>query len=181
MRRARIVTLGHSNRTLSAFLDLLRTHGIAVIADVRKLRGSRAFPHFSETSLRRALQRMQIAYVPIPELAGRRKRSADPEPRSCWRNAGFRNYADHMRTAEFRAGVRALLRLARRGRVAVLCAEAVPWRCHRSLIADHLVVEKGRRVDELAGDRLRPHRLTACARVVRGRLRYDLPRKSPAR
>jgi uncharacterized protein (DUF488 family) len=171
-RAARIVTVGHSNRTLREFVDLLVSEGIEVVADVRRLRGSNAMPHFNERRLRTALARAGIGYLPIPQLAGRRAKSADPMPRPCWKNRGFRNYADHMRTGEFRDGIRALLALRRR--VAVMCAEAVPWRCHRSLIGDYLSVEKKRRVDELVGDRRRPHRLTACARVVGGRLRYDL-------
>ncbi len=175
MRPARIVTVGHSNQTLRQFVDLLRTHRVDLVADVRKLRGSRAMPQFNQGRLSRALSRAGIAYLPIPELAGRRPKSKDPSPRPCWRNRGFRNYADHMRTGEFRAGVRRLLLEARHRRAAVLCAEAVPWRCHRSLVADFLVVEKKRRVDELVGARARPHRLTTCARVVRGKLSYDLP------
>jgi len=173
--RARIVTVGHSNRTLRDFVELLREQRIGLVADVRKLRGSRALPHFNEPRLARALSAAGIGYAAIPELAGRRGKSPDPSVRPCWRNRGFRNYADHMRTAEFRTGVRRLLAASRNRRTAILCAEAVPWRCHRSLIADFLVVEKKRRVDELVGDRARPHRLTACARVVRGKLSYELP------
>ena len=168
-----ILTVGHSNRSLREFVELLREHRVAIVADVRKLRGSRAFPWFDEPRLKRALKRAEIDYVPIPELAGRRGKSATPSPKPCWKNRGFRNYADHMRTGEFRAGIRKLLAL--KGRVAVMCAEAVPWRCHRSLIGDYLVLEKKRRVDELVGARVRPHRRTACARVVRGHLTYDLP------
>jgi uncharacterized protein (DUF488 family) len=167
--------LGHSNLTLRDFLAVLEAHRIALVADVRKLRGSRAFPHFGERRLRAALERKEIGYLPIPELAGRRGKSADPSPRPCWQNRGFRNYADHMRTLEFRAGIRKLLVAGRRTRTAVMCAEAVPWRCHRSLIADYLVVQKKRRVDELVGKRARPHRLTVCARVARGKLTYELP------
>src|SRR5207245_6983393 len=141
---------------------LLRGQRVAAVADVRKVRRSQAFPHFGERPLRRALKRAEIDYLAIPELAGRRKKSATPAPRPCWRNAGFRNYADHMRTAEFRAGIRKLLGLARRSRTGVMCAEAVPWRCHRSLIADYLVVQQTRRVDDLVGDRLSPHPLTMC-------------------
>jgi uncharacterized protein (DUF488 family) len=146
---------------------------VTVVADVRKLRGSRAFPQFNEARLKRALKRAEIDYVAIAELAGRRPRAASPSARPCWKNRGFRNYADHMRTDEFRDGIRKLLRL--RGRVAVMCAEAVPWRCHRSLIGDYLAVEKKRKVVELVGNRARPHRRTVCARVVRGHLTYDLP------
>jgi len=170
--------LGHSNLTLRDFLALLGAHRVGLVADVRKLRGSRAFPHFNERRLRAALERVGIRYLPIPELAGRRGKSADPSPRPCWQNRGFRNYADHMRTPEFRSGVRKLLAAARGARTAVMCAEAVPWRCHRSLIADYLVVQKKRRVDELVGKRARPHRLTVCARIVRGKLTYDLPRSA---
>ncbi|HYY53567.1 MAG TPA: DUF488 domain-containing protein [Myxococcales bacterium] len=174
-RAARVVTVGHSNRALGDFLALLRDQRIGVVADVRTVRGSRAMPQFGERRLRAALERAKMEYVPIPELGGLRKKSAIPSPRPCWRNAGFRNYADHMRTTEFRTGIQKLLALARRSRTAVMCAEAVPWRCHRSLIADYLVVEKRRRVDELVGDRARPHRLTVCARIERGRLTYELP------
>jgi uncharacterized protein (DUF488 family) len=169
--------LGHSNLGLREFLEILRAQRIGLVADVRKLRGSRAVPHFGERRLRAALERAGIAYLAVPELAGRRGKSADPSPRPCWQNRGFRNYADHMRTPEFRAGVRILLTAARSvSRAAVVCAEAVPWRCHRSLIADYLVVQKRRRVDELVGKRARPHRLTVCARIQRGNLTYDLPR-----
>jgi uncharacterized protein (DUF488 family) len=173
--RARILTLGHSNRALPDFLALLRAHEVKTLADVRTLRASRAMPQFGEGRLRAALKRSAIRYVAIPELGGLRKKSAQPMPRPCWRNSSFRNYADHVGTAEFRAGIIMLLKEARRGRIAVMCAEAVPWRCHRSLIADWLTVEKHRRVDELVGDKPRPHRLSVCARVVRGHLRYDLP------
>ena len=172
----RILTVGHSTRTLAQFVALLAETGVAILADVRKLRGSRAFPHFAEAALRRALAKASIEYEPIPELAGRRSKSKEPRPRPCWRNVGFRNYADHMRTPEFRRGVRRLLALARRGRVGVMCAEAVPWRCHRSLVADWLVIEEKEPVDDVIGTGRRPHRLTACARRVRGHLSYQLPR-----
>ena len=171
--RPKFVTVGHSNRTLRDFVALLLEHQVTLVADVRKLRGSQAMPQFNERRLRTALARASIDYVAIPELAGRRTKAEHPSARPCWQNRGFRNYADHMRTDEFRAGVEKLLAL--RGRVALMCAEAVPWRCHRSLIADWLAVEKKRKVEELVGDRLRPHCPTACARVVRGHLTYDLP------
>jgi uncharacterized protein (DUF488 family) len=170
------VTVGHSTRPLQDFLRLLSASGIAVLADVRKLRASRAFPHFAEAPLSRALEKASIRYEPIPELAGRRPKSPDPQERPCFRNAGFRNYADHMRTAEFRRGARRLLSLAREGPLAILCAEAVPWRCHRSLLADWLVIERKEPVDDLVGNSRHPHRLTACARRVRGHLSYQLPR-----
>ena len=175
MTAARIVTVGHSNRTLREFLDLLLAFRVRRLADVRKFRKSLAFPHFNEARLRAALKRADIAYSPIPQLGGRRLKSLNPSPRPCWRNSGFRNFADHMRTDEFLEGIRALLAEARRGRTAVMCSEAVPWRCHRSLIGDYLTVEKKRAVEELVGNRARPHRLSVCARIERGHLTYDLP------
>jgi uncharacterized protein (DUF488 family) len=175
VRPANLITVGHSNQTLAAFLALLRENGVRVLADVRTLRRSRAVPQFNEARLRSALGRRGIRYLAIPELGGLRRKSAHPSPRPCWRNSGFRNFADHMRTDEFIVGIRNLLREARRGRTALMCAEAVPWRCHRSLIADSLVAVKRRRVDELVGKRARPHRFTVCARVRRGKLSYDLP------
>ncbi len=174
MRAAHIVTLGHSTRTMRDFVDLLKVNGVGLVADVRKLRGSRAFPRFDEPRLRRSLQRARIDYLPISELAGRRPRAARPMERPCWRNPGFRNYADHMRSPEFRAGIRKLLAAGRGRTAAVLCAEAVPWRCHRGLIGDYLAVERRRRVDDVVGNIRRPHRLTACARLVRGHLSYQL-------
>jgi uncharacterized protein (DUF488 family) len=180
MRPARIVTVGHSTRPSSAFVDLLRRNGVQLVADIRKLRASRAFPWFAERPLRVALRAAGIDYLAIPELAGRRPKAANPQPRPCWRNAGFRNYADHMRSEEFRLGTKKLLAAARGRTVALLCAEAIPWRCHRGLVADWLVVEKKRRVDDLVGARREPHRLTACARIAGGRLTYQLPaRRSP--
>jgi uncharacterized protein (DUF488 family) len=174
-RPAQLVNVGHSNRTLEELLDLLQAHGVKLLVDVRTLRGSRAFPHFDEERLRPALRKAGIAYAVAPLLAGRRGKQPTRWEPPCWQNVSFRNYADYMRTPEFRAGIRALLLKARRRRTALMCAEAVPWRCHRSLIADYLVVHKKRRVDELVGTRPRPHRLTVCARIADGKLRYDLP------
>jgi len=126
-----LFTIGHSTRSLEEFLDLLREHGIGLLADVRRYPGSRRYPHFSRESLERATN-----YLHMPELGGRRQPLPD-SPNSGWRNDQFRAYADHMATAEFRAAVDALL--ARPERAVVMCAEAVPWRCHRNLLADELV------------------------------------------
>ena len=133
----------------------------------------------SEANLAQALHLLNSDEVQNKLAAGNGRAdllAKDPRPHPCWRNASFRNYADHMRTPEFRRGVRRLLALARRGRVAVMCAEAVPWRCHRSLIADWLVVEEEKPVEDVVGTARRPHRLTACARRVHGHLSYQLPR-----
>src|SRR5438094_8267429 len=109
---ARILIVGHSTRTLAQFVALLAQNGVALLADVRKLRGSRAFPHFAEAPLRRALAKVSIEYEPIPELAGRRPKAKNLRPRPCWRNASFRKYADHMPMTGFRRVVLRVLGVA---------------------------------------------------------------------
>ncbi len=130
-----IWTIGHSTRTLEEFLALLADNGIEALADVRRFPGSRRFPHFNAEALAHALDKAGVEYVPFPELGGRRKPRAD-SPHTQWRNAAFRAYADYMDTEEFRVGIERLAALAREKRTAVMCSEAVWWRCHRRLISD---------------------------------------------
>jgi len=159
-----VYTVGHSTRTLDEFLDLLVQHGIAGIADVRRYPASRRHPHFAREALSRALAERGIAYDWLPELGGRRSSRAD-SPHVAWRNAAFRAYADHMDGDEFRLGLDRLLSLATARSTAVLCAEAVPWRCHRQLFADALVA-RGIAVLHVTGAGApSPHRLTSFARV----------------
>jgi uncharacterized protein (DUF488 family) len=165
-------TVGHSTSPLDAFLELLRRHGIAALADVRRHPGSRRHPHFAREALAAALAAACIGYVWIPALGGRRRGRAD-SPHLAWRNAAFRAYADHMETPEFARGLAELLELARAAPTAVVCAEAVPWRCHRQLIADALVA-CGVEVRHLLGARPpEVHRLTPFARREGTRLVYD--------
>jgi uncharacterized protein (DUF488 family) len=173
MGAARILTVGHSNRSLEELVALLLDHRVDVVLDVRSLRGSRAVPQFNEERLGPALEEFGIRYLPVPELGGRRHAPKSARESSCWHNAAFASYASHVGSEEFLRGVDVVLREARHGTAALLCAEAVPWRCHRSLIADWLTVERGVAVDELVGDQRRPHRLTVCAHVVRGHLSYE--------
>jgi uncharacterized protein (DUF488 family) len=130
-----IWTIGHSTRTLAEFLALLRDHRIEALADVRRFAGSRRYPHFNAGALAHALPEAGIAYVPFPELGGRRKPRPD-SPHTHWRNAAFRAYADYMDGGAFRAGIERLAALAAEKRSAIMCSEAVWWRCHRRLIAD---------------------------------------------
>jgi len=116
-------------------VDLLQAHGITRLVDVRRFAGSRAHPQFNPPALERSLGRAGIAYTPMPALGGRRTPLPD-SPHTAWRNAAFRGYADYMDTPAFAAAAARLGRLARRDRVAIMCAEAVWWRCHRSMIAD---------------------------------------------
>jgi uncharacterized protein (DUF488 family) len=165
-------TVGHSTLPLDAFLALLAGHVIDAVADVRRFPASRRHPHFAREPLAVALATAGIAYVWMPALGGRRAARAD-SPHVAWRNAGFRAYAEHMEGAEFRDGLEALLRFAAGRRAAILCAEAVPWRCHRQLIADALVA-RGVDVRHLTGaGAAEPHRLTPFVRCDGDRLVYD--------
>src|SRR3954468_6085864 len=130
-----LLTVGHSTHPLDAFLALVRGAGLEAIADVRRHPGSRRHPHFGAEPLAAALREAEIAYLHLPELGGRRSVAPD-SPNDGWQVAAFRGYADHLRSVEFAAGRERLAELAREQRVAVMCAEAQPWRCHRRLIAD---------------------------------------------
>lgn len=164
-------TIGHSNRSLDAFLALLHAHEIGQVADVRRYAGSRAHPHFNPDALAESLARVGIGYVPFPELGGRRT----PVPGSkntVWRNQAFRGYADYMETPEFRQGLERLVRVAGERPTTLLCAEAVWWRCHRSLIADALKADGIRVLHVMGGGRAVEHPYTSAASLVAGRLRY---------
>jgi uncharacterized protein (DUF488 family) len=164
-------TVGHSSRPLADFLDLLARYRIEAIADVRRFPGSKRQPAYGQPALRASLARESIDYVWLPALGGRRRPRAD-SPNTAWRNESFRGYADHMASAEFASGMDELLVLAAEVRTAMMCAEAVWWRCHRGLIADTLSmagVEVLHIVDERSCS---AHPLTSAARIVRGRLTY---------
>jgi len=175
-----VQSIGHSTRTFPELLDLLSAHGVAAVADVRRFPASRRHPQFAREALARDLAAAGIAYEWFPQLGGRR--SARPDsPHTAWRNAAFRGYADHMESDEFRAGLAHLLERAAERSTALLCAEAVPWRCHRQLIADALVA-RGVEVRHITGaGAAAPHRLSAIARLEGDRLVYDAgqPRLSP--
>ncbi len=128
-------TIGHSTRSIDEFLALLRANGITHLVDVRRFPGSRKYPHFNSQELAAALTEAGIGYTHMPELGGRRTPRPD-SPHTAWRNASFRGYADYMDTPDFAAAVGKLAHLAERERVAIMCSEAVWWRCHRSMIAD---------------------------------------------
>jgi uncharacterized protein (DUF488 family) len=166
-----VYTIGHSTRSLEELAGLLEQNSIALLADVRTVPGSRRLPHFGKAVLERELPERGIAYVHLPELGGLRK----PRPGSVnagWRNASFRGYADYMQTQEFVAALDSLMRTAAERRTAVMCAEAVPWRCHRSLLADALTV-RGVQVLHITGaGRPQAHSLTPFAQVEDGRLTY---------
>jgi uncharacterized protein (DUF488 family) len=160
--KARVLAVGHSTRRLEELVALLRTCGVATVADVRTIPRSRRNPQFTQESLARTLPQAGLRYEHLPALGGLRRARRD-SPNGAWRNASFRGYADHMQSAEFEEGLVELRSLARDGPVAIMCAEAVPWRCHRSLIADALFA-RGVMVEHIVGrGRTRPHRLTPFA------------------
>jgi uncharacterized protein (DUF488 family) len=166
-----IWTLGHSTRSLEALAALARAHRVTTIADVRTVPRSRRNPQFNRETLPGALRAHGLRYVHLPGLGGLRHPRPD-SPNTGWRNASFRGYADYMQTAEFTGHLEALIDLGERERLAVMCAEAVPWRCHRSLLADALTA-RGIRVEhiltEARGD---PHTLHAWARLDGTRVIY---------
>src|SRR6202166_2211 len=166
-----VLTIGHSNRTWKDFLEILRAHRVKRVIDVRSIPRSRHNPQFNRETLRTQLRSARIGYVRLRKLGGLRHARRD-SPNMGWRNTSFRGFADYMQTSEFEAGLERLLKLARQKRSAVMCAEAVPWRCHRSLIADALVV-RGIRVEEIIGGKgSRVHVLTSFARVRGKRITY---------
>lgn len=166
-----ILTIGHSTRPLEEFIALLQAHGATLLADVRTVPRSRRNPQFNRETLPTALAAAGIGYRHLAGLGGLRRPRPDSE-NLAWENEGFRGFADYMGTPEFEAALGELLELARRKRVAIMCAEAVPWRCHRSLIADALVA-RGVAVEHiLSPTRRQPHTLTRFARIESGRVVY---------
>ena len=175
-----VFTVGHSTRTLEAFVEILRGHGVTRLLDVRTVPRSRVNPQFNRDTLPGALRTVGIAYDHLPGLGGLRHSRAD-SPNTAWRNASFRGFADYMQTPEFAAGLETVMGLARREQVALMCAEAVPWRCHRSLIADALTV-RGVRVEHiLSAARRQAHALTPWASVEGDRLTYPARTEEPVR
>jgi uncharacterized protein (DUF488 family) len=168
-----VLTIGHSTHPWEEFLGLLRVHGVERVIDVRTIPRSRHNPQFNKDVLRRKLRGARIGYVHLPALGGLRRARTD-SVNVGWRNASFRGFADYMQTPEFDAGLQRLIKLAREKRSAVMCAEAVPWRCHRSLIADALLV-RGIPVADIIGEKAtRPHALTPFARVRGTHITYPM-------
>jgi len=169
-----VLTIGHSTRPIETFIELLHSHRVTQLVDVRTVPRSRHNPQFNQDELRASLAGVGIGYAHAPGLGGFRRPAPD-SANAGWRNLSFRGYADYMQTPDFDAELRNLLELARNDRVALMCAEAVPWRCHRSLIADALVA-RGVAACEIAGvKRLQPHRLPPFACVHDETVTYPAP------
>jgi uncharacterized protein (DUF488 family) len=171
-----MLTIGHSTLPLDTFLRILARNGVSTLADIRTIPKSRYNPQFARESLSRALADRSIAYCWFPSLGGLRKPLKDRYLNAGWVNPSFRGYADYMQTPEFAAGLDALLALAPQSATAIMCAEAVPWRCHRSLVADALEV-RGLNVSHILYDKhgvsqRRPHSLTRFAQTEGTRIWY---------
>ena len=165
-------TLGHSTRSLEELITLLQNNRIEALADVRHFPGSRKYPHFNVEPLRDAVQHAGIAYVPFTELGGRRKVQPD-SPNTAWRHPAFRGYADYMATDAFQTGIERLKALAVQQRTAIMCAEAVWWRCHRGLVSDVFKLHGTRVLHIMGPGAPSEHPYTSAAHVVDGHLDYS--------
>jgi uncharacterized protein (DUF488 family) len=166
-----VLTIGHSNRPLEEFLGTLKAHGVKLLVDVRTVPRSRHNPQFNRDTLPSSLEEAGIRYEHMPGLGGLRHPRKD-SVNTGWKNLSFRGYADYMQTEEFADNLRALEKLAQTAQTAIMCAESVPWRCHRSLIADALMV-RGVSVDHiLSATKATPHKMTAFARPEGERVTY---------
>jgi uncharacterized protein (DUF488 family) len=170
----RIWTIGHSTRKIDIFLSLLEENAIKLVADVRMFPGSKRYPQFGWEALAKSLGEVGIRYEHFPELGGRRKAKPD-SGNTAWRNESFRGYADYMDTADFQKGIERLVNLAEgSGPTAIMCAEAVWWRCHRSLISDYLKAHGVEVLHILDAKKTEPHPFTSAAQMVDGQLSYRL-------
>jgi uncharacterized protein (DUF488 family) len=169
-----LLTIGHSNRSIEEFLGILTGHGVELLVDVRTIPRSRYNPQFNLETLPGSLTAAGIEHLHVPGLGGLRHPRKD-STNTGWRNDSFRGYADYMQTAEFEQNLRDLLALEAGRRVAIMCAEAVPWRCHRSLIADALTARGIPVFHLMSATKADPHKLTSFARVADGRVSYPSP------
>jgi uncharacterized protein (DUF488 family) len=167
-----IWTIGHSTRDLESFVDLLEGESVKLVADVRRFPGSRRFPHFNKEELEAGLGRFGILYRHFPEFGGRRGRPAPGSPNTGWRVEAFNAFADYMATPDFEGGLAELIPEAERRRTALMCSEAVPWRCHRRLIADALLVRGWSVLDIIGAGKVEPHQMTAFARISGLQINY---------
>ena len=168
-----VFTIGHSTRSIDEFLTLLKQHDVTHLVDIRTIPASRHNPQYASRALENSMNEGGVKYTYIKALGGLRP-AASHTVNGAWRNKSFRNYADYMQTKEFGYGLEALIRVAEQEVVAIMCAEAVPWRCHRSLVADALVV-RGIVVGEIIGEKsMRYHTLTSFAAVQGTEITYPI-------
>ena len=165
-------TIGHSNRPLADFLALLVENGIEQLADVRRFPGSRRYPQFGRDALPASLAEAGVAYSHFPALGGRRTNRNDASPNSAWRVAAFAAYADYMLTADFKTAFAELSTLADRSHTAIMCAEALPWQCHRRLIADQFLATGWQVLDIIGPHNTKPHEFPPFAKITGAQVTY---------
>jgi uncharacterized protein (DUF488 family) len=171
MRPTTVLTIGHSTRSIESFIQMLQAHGVKRLVDVRTIPRSRTNPQFNRESLTESLAEAGIGYTHVAELGGLRHARKD-SLNTGWRNASFRGYADYMQMPEFEAAIQSLIQAAKREQITIMCAEAVPWRCHRSLIGDALKVRDIAVEDIMSATRTQPHKLTPFAKVEGTKVTY---------
>lgn len=167
----KIFTIGHSTRTIEEFIELLKINGVKRLVDIRTVPRSRHNPHFEQGALEGSLAKRNIDYVYMKELGGLRSK-IDGSTNTGWHNQSFRNYADYMQSDEFADGIKTLMQLAAEAPAAIMCAEAVPWRCHRSLVGDALMVRDVSVLDIMSKTSTKDHTLTSFAVVDGTKLTY---------
>jgi len=167
-----LYTVGHSTRPMGELVGILQSSNVSILADVRSFPKSYTNPQFNSEAMAKVLPQHRVEYGWMPKLGGRREDLGRKSKNTCWKNKSFRNYADYMETQPFREGFTDLAKLTQKGTVAMMCAEALYWRCHRSMISDY-AKSKGFRVVHLIGeDKQTEHKYSECARIVRGVLTY---------
>ncbi len=159
-----VFTIGHSTRSLDELAELLKAHDIQEVVDIRTVPGSKHNPQFNKEELAGFLREHQIDYIHMKSLGGLRKPKKD-SINSGWRASSFRGFADYMQTPKFRSAIEALIEISRSKRITLMCAEAVPWRCHRNLIGDALLVRKVNVKHIISASDVREHKVTSFARV----------------
>ncbi len=178
-KQTAVYTIGHSTRPIQEFIEVLKQYGITELVDIRTIPKSRHNPQFNEAELADALRNHHIGYCHEKNLGGLRHTHAD-SPNMGWHNASFRGYADYMQTEEFQDALQKLIEQAHHKKVAIMCAEAVPWRCHRSLVGDALLVHDIFVEDIYSLTSAKPHTLTPWAKVRGTQITYPAPKKGPA-
>ena len=171
MKKNAIFTVGHSTRSIDEFIKLLQAHEIKELVDVRSIPMSRYNPQFNAVELKKYLQQKHIQYKHLKKLGGLRHAKKDSINLG-WRNASFRGFADYMATPEFSEGLESLMKIAGEKKTAIMCAESVPWRCHRSLIADALIKQGWLVQDIMSATTATKHRLTSFLKIKNGKLFY---------
>ena len=172
-----IFTVGHSSRSIEDFIELLRSNGVTQLIDIRTIPKSRHNPQFNSDALAASLRAARVRYIQLKALGGLRHAKADSVNLG-WRNASFRGFADYMQTDQFAAALDRVIKLAEDRATALMCAEAVPWRCHRSLVADALAVRKIRVLEIVSSAEPKEHKLTPFARVRGTRIAYPAEQAS---